>query len=41
MISASLAGKLDDTARERIVGELTRRKVSAIADGNVRYTLPA
>ena len=32
--------KLDDAAMDRIVGELVKRKVIAIDQGKVRYSLP-
>ena len=41
MISAWFGKKLDDAALDRIVGELVKRKVIAIDQGKVRYTLPA
>jgi hypothetical protein len=41
MISAWFGKKLDDAAMDRIVGELVKRKVIAIDQGKVRYSLPA
>ena len=40
MISAWFGKKLDDAAMDRIVGELVKRKVIAIDQGKVRYSLP-
>ena len=41
MISAWFGKKLDDAALDRIVSELTKRKVVTIDQGKVRYSLPA
>lgn len=41
MISAWFGNKLDSAALDRIVGELTRRKVIILDQGKVRYALPA
>ena len=41
MISAWFGKKLDDAAMDRIVGELVKRKMIAIDQGKVRYSLPA
>jgi len=38
---ANWFGKLDDAALDRIIGELVKRKVIAIDQGKVRYSLPA
>ena len=41
MISAWFGKKLDDASLDRVVGELVRRKVIAVTQGKVRYTLPS
>ena len=41
MISAWFGKKLDDSALDRVVSELEKRKVITIDQGKVRYSLPA